>query len=488
VTNRALLGGLLSAVVACGGGSSPPGAAAGGGAGTAAAGTTPGGTSGASMAGGSSGGSAGAAADPDPVLPPTAMAELKKLAYDTSPPPADPSNRFESNVEAQAFGQRMFFDPLLSGPLLERDNDGGQGTLGKSGEAGRVSCSGCHVPESNFVDTRSPHRQISLAAQWGKRRAQTLLGVASLPLLNWDGRRDSIWSQAVGVMENSSEFNSGRLFVAEQIFRLYRAEYEKIFGPMPPLDDATRFPQLEASEAGCVAGPVETAACRGKPGDKADYDGMAAKDQDAVTTVVVNVAKSIAAYVSLLRCGPSRFDAWLAGDTEALTRSEQRGAALFVGAGKCASCHSGPNFTDGQFHNVGLRPAVVAVAFTDTGDDGAKTGVALNLEDPLNSKGPFSDGDRGALPAAVTAAHEGAFRTPTLRCISQQPSFMHTAQLGSLAQVMEFFNRGGDPLGFPGTNEIAPLGLSDLDKADLVAFMKALQGEGPEAKLLSPGD
>ena len=175
-----------------------------------------------------------------------------------------------------------------------------------------MSCAGCHVPESGFVDTRSRDQQISLAAQWTTRRTPTLLEVAFAPLFNWDGRRDSIWGQAIGVMESEREFNSGRLFVAQQIFALHRAEYEAIFGAMPPLDDAARFPALAPTDAGCRA--RATADRRGlrlprAPGDGADYDGMAPADQALVTQVTVNAAKAIAAYVRQLRCGPGRFDA-----------------------------------------------------------------------------------------------------------------------------------------------------------------------------------
>jgi cytochrome c peroxidase len=411
---------------------------------------------------------------------------LARHAYDSAPPPPDPSNRVADDPLARNFGQTLFFETSLSGRLIDRDNDGSPSTLGVAGEAGRVSCAGCHVPETGFIDTRSPHRQISLAAQWTKRRAPTLLEVGFLPVFNWDGRRDTLWNQALGVMESSQEFNSGRLFIAEQIFRRFRPEYEAIFGAMPPLDEAQRFPQLDPLEVGCEAGPVETARCRGKPGDGTDYDGMTPDDQIAVTTVAVNVTKAIAAYQRLLRCGPGRFDQWLAGDTTALSASEQRGAALFVGAGKCASCHAGPTFSDGKFHNVGLRPATVAVAFTDNGDRGAGEGVALSLGDPLNGRGPYSDGDPGTLPESVGPELEGAFRTPSLRCISTQPSFMHTGQHRSLASVVEFFNRGGDPAGYPGTNELTPLELSDEDKADLVAFIGSLEGPGAGVELTAP--
>ena len=167
------------------------------------------------------------------------------------------------------------------------------------------------------------------------------------------------------------------------------------------------------------------------------------------------------------------------------TRAEQRGAALFVGKASCAGCHGGPNLTDHAFHNVGLRPATVAVAFVDLDDRGAAVGIPAALADPLNVRGAFSDGDDGRLPAAATPALEGAFRTPTLRCLPGQPSFMHTGHLTSLAQVVSFFDRGGDaPGGYPGQSELAPLALSERERADLVAFLGALEGPGPAVTLL----
>jgi cytochrome c peroxidase len=198
----------------------------------------------------------------------------------------------------------------------------------------------------------------------------------------------------------------------------------------------------------------------------------------------VNVAKAIAAYVAALRCGPGRLDRWLDGDDAALTESELRGAALFAGKGRCTSCHSGPNLTDGQFHNAGLAPAIVAVTFIDRDDRGAALGLAELAGDPLSTTGPYSDGERIAVPT-VTATHEGAFRTPTLRCISRQPSYMHTGQLRTLEQVVAFKSRGGDRAGqYPGTSELTRLDLTDAEQADLVAFLGTLEGAGPEAQLL----
>jgi cytochrome c peroxidase len=412
---------------------------------------------------------------------------LATLTYDGEAP-ADPSNRFDQDAAAQRFGQRLFFDPNLSGPLIEGDHDGSAGTLGLVGEPGRVSCASCHVPEAGFVDVRSPHQQISLGAQWTARRTPTLLEVASAPLYNWDGRRDSLWGQAIGVMESEREFNSGRLLVAQQIFRRYRDEYEAIFGLLPPLDDAERFAELSPADAGCAErltqqGPVFD--CRGKPGDGADFDALAEIDQTSVTQVMVNAAKAISAYVRRLRCGPGRFETWLAGEREALSASEQRGAALFVGRAGCVGCHSGPLLSDGAFHNVGLSPAPVATAFVDTDDHGAALGIAALEDDPLATDGDFSDGPRDVVSVSPGPELEGAFRTPTLRCIADQPSFMHTGQLENLAQVVHFFARGGDPPGgYPGSSELGPLELSAADEADLVAFIAALQGAGPPPELL----
>jgi cytochrome c peroxidase len=422
---------------------------------------------------------------PAPTLSAEARAALMKLRYDDGPPPADPSNRVADDPAARRFGQRLFFEKALSGRLLEGDNDGTSATLGERGQAGRVACAGCHLPEAGFVDTRSPHRQVSLAAQWTLRRTPTLLEVAFAPLYNWDGRRDALWNQALGVMESNREFNSGRLFVAQQIFRLHRAEYEAIFGPLPPLDDP-RFPQLTGESTGCVEVMTTQGArfaCRGLPGDGADYDHLGADDQAAVTRVAVNVTKALEAYVRQLRCGPGRFDRWLGGDAAALSPAEQRGAALFVGQGRCVRCHDGPRLTDGQFHNVGLSPAVVAVAIQDVNDRGAALGTEQARADPLSTAGVFSDGDRHALPAPAPAL-EGAFRTPTLRCLSAHPSFMHTGQLTGLDQVIAFFDRGGDPPGgYPGMSELVRLDLDEEERADLTAFLGALDGPGPAPAL-----
>lgn len=405
------------------------------------------------------------------------------------PPPPDASNRFADDRRAARFGQRLFFDSGFSGKLLDGDNDGSIHTLGVKGQTGKVACAGCHLPTSGFQDTRTLNAQISLAAGWGKRRAPSLLDIGQARLVMWDGRRDALYNQPFGPIESPVEMNSSRLFVAQQIARSYKNEYEAIFGPLPPLSDPARFPQLSAELTGCQPVRVDPrevcdGTIHGMPGDGAEYDRLSAADQQAVTRVVVNAGKAIGAYVRLLSCGPGRFDRWVHGEQTALSAQEQRGAALFIGRGKCVPCHSGPYLTDQQFHNVGLKPALVAVVFLDADDHGARNGLSAALLDPLNVKGRYSDGDDGRLPSAVPADADGAFRTPGLRCVSGRPSFFHTGQVKTLEGAVTFFNEGGHPYGYPGKSEIAALGLAASEVADLVAFLKTLDGPGPDASLL----
>jgi cytochrome c peroxidase len=442
------------------------------------------------------------AAESPPVLTTQQKAALRALSPDVLPtPPADPTNRFADDPNAALLGQRLFYDRSFSGQLLDTDNDGTPQTLGiatpTSGQTGRVACAGCHIPASGFSDTRSFQRQISLGAGWGRRRAPSLLDVGQAKLLMWDGRKDSLFSQIFGPLETVVEMNSSRLYMAEQLYERYKSDYEAIFGPMPPLEDATQFPLLAADVTGCIPKnradppPVCDGPFHGMPGDDAEFDGMTSANQTAVTAVVANAGKAIGAFERLLSCGAGPFDAWVHGDVSAISNAAQRGAVLFVGKGGCVTCHSGPFLSDQKFHNVGLIPMVVQQAFIDSDDQGEATGLPQLLASPLNSIGAFSDGSDGRIPTKVTPAMQGAFRTPTLRCVTMRPTFMHTGQIGTLQDVIGFFNEGGDSVGkdpgeYPGTNELHPLGLSSLDQSDLVSFLQTLEGPGAPAALRAP--
>jgi cytochrome c peroxidase len=440
-----------------------------------------------------------------PGIPEEAWVALQGLSPATLPaPPADSSNQVADNAAAATFGQRLFFDPGFSGVLLESDNDGLHGGVGMQGETGKVSCASCHVPASGFVDTRSGNgRQLSLAAGWTNRRTPGLLDVGHARVLMWDGRFDSLQRQVLGVFESPLEGNSSRLYFAQEIARRYAAPYQAIFGSDPTAILGAGYPQPAVTQTGCelvlngTTTPDEectNGTRRGVPG-ATDYEALSTNQKREVTRVALNAGKAIAAYQRKLSCGRGRFDAFMQGDTAALNESEQRGAVLFVGKGRCVDCHNGPFLSDQKFHNVGLYPGVVSGAFIRKNDQGAARGLVQVLADPLNVRGEFSDGDDGRLPASVAPQMMGAFRTPMLRCSSQRPSFMHTGQLRTLEAVIEFFSQGGhkvlgvpaDPsIGYLGETELVSLGLTDQEKADLVAFIRALDGPGPAAQLLQP--
>jgi cytochrome c peroxidase len=424
------------------------------------------------------------ASDPDPVFLAGEWAALQALSPQPLPAPIhDVTNRYADDPAAATLGQALFYDPSLSGPLLDTDNDGSPGSLGLPGQTGKIACAGCHLASGGFSDTRSGQLQISLGAGWGRRRAPSLLDVGQATLVMWDGKRDTLYDQIFGPLESVVEMNSSRLYAAEQIYKNYQAAYEAVFGPMPALGDTTQFPPLSATLTGCqpqnpaAPAPNCDGTFHGSPGDHAEFDGMTAANQTAVTRVVVNAGKAIAAFERLLTCGPTPFDAWMHGGAP-ISRAAQRGAAVFVGDGKCLPCHSGPFMTDEQFHNVGLDPKVVQQAFIDANDLGAAAGIAFALTNPINSKSAFSDGDDGRLPSAVTPAMSGAFRTPSLRCVSLRPTFMHTGQLQTLADTVAFFNGGGGFTENPGPDELHPLGLTALQESDLVAFLESLAGPG----------
>jgi len=405
--------------------------------------------------------------------------EELRLLSDLSPgylpaPPPDPTNAYLADPRARDLGKKLFFDPRFSGPLLDESNNGDPGTLGLQGETGKIACAGCHVPTTNYLDTRSSRQQISLGSGWTHRRAPSLLDIGQAQLFNWDGSHDAMFNQLFTPIEDPVEFNSSRLFVAQQIARLYRAEYEAIFGPMPSLD---AYAPLAPKDAGCDKLPKDL------------VHGVCVKpgyDDPNVTRIVVNMGKAIEAYVRQIECGPSRFDAWMAGNPLALSEEEQAGARLFVGKAACNSCHSGPYLTDRSFHNMGLHPDFTFFV-VPIKDNGASDGITALLADPLNSKGVFSDGYDGRLDALPKPQDlVGAFRTPSLRCVNRRPSFMHTGQFRSLEDVVIFFNNGGNKDGYPGTSVNVPRGLTPDERGQLVAFLRALDGVGPDPSLAEP--
>jgi len=112
-----------------------------------------------------------------------ASLNMGKLA----PAPADPSNAVEQLPAAQALGKRLFNDTRFS-------------------SNGAVACASCHSPDKQFQDGLPVGRGVGT----GSRRAMPIVGAGHSPWMFWDGRKDSVWSQALGPMEDAVEHGGNR--------------------------------------------------------------------------------------------------------------------------------------------------------------------------------------------------------------------------------------------------------------------------------------
>ena len=355
--------------------------------------------------------------------------------------PADPTNKYADDARAAALGHKLFFDARFS-------------------SNGKIACSTCHQPAKLFQDGLPRARGLGL----GDRRTPSIVGAAYSPWQFWDGRKDSLWAQAVTPVEDSAEMGSDRTYMAHRIQRYYRRDYETIFGPLP-----AGLAQLPRH-----AGPVKRRAAR------AAWRSMTPAQRRAVSRVMANVGKALEAYERKLVPGAARFDRYaqavLSGHQaradSILTQQEAEGLRLFMGAGNCIECHNGPLFTNFSFENVGA-PAVPGLP----PDPGRSRGAKLVLKDEFNSAGPFSDARGDSLKLRTLANGPsllGAFKTPSLRNVARLAPYMHAGQLKTLKRVVAFYSRA--PAAPLGRTLIAPLSLTAQQEAQLVAFLKTLNG------------
>ena len=258
-----------------------------------------------------------------------------------------------------------------------------------------VSCAFCHNPGTGFADAR----QFSIGAfgTAGGRQAPTVYNTGFIPLQFWDGRAGSLEEQAVGPIHNPIEMAETHETVVPKIAKIpgYQKQFQLIFGGGASLQ---------------------------------------------------HIAEAIAAFERTIVSQNSAFDKYILGNNDAMTGGAIRGMALFKGKARCVLCHNGPNFTDNQFHNLGV-PQV----------------------------GPLKE-DLGRFMVSRQECDKGAFKTPTLRSIVETAPYMHDGVFKTLEEVVDFKNAGG------GANPnlsplMKPLNLTAEERADLIAFLKALTGE-----------
>jgi cytochrome c peroxidase len=366
---------------------------------------------------------------------------IASLALNTLPSlKPDTTNRFADVPAAAALGSTLFFD------------------LGMSRD-GTVSCSTCHKIDRQFQD------DLPQAVGVGRtnRRTMALAGVARDPWFFWDGRRDSLWAQALTPLENPLEQAGNRTAYAHYIKTRFGERYERIFGPLPDF-----------------AGMPANASPLGTDAEKAAWNAMSGAQRDAINGVYANIGKAIAAFERSIEPAQTRFDRFaldLATGAEpkgdaVFTREEILGLKLFIGKANCVTCHNGPRFTDNSFHNTGVPPVAGLPP-----DHGRIDAVAEVEADPFNCLGAFRDGDAsacGELRFMVKDAPQliRAYKTPSLRGAATRPPYMHAGQFSSLDEVVAHYAKAAPSV--EGTSEIHPLQLSDRERAALVAFLKTL--------------
>lgn len=298
---------------------------------------------------------------------PTGFSDEEKraiLAHGPWPVPAttDATNVASGQRAAIELGQRVFFDTRLSGD-------------------GRFSCGTCHVPERNWTDNRTR----GFAAAEVERNTPTLMNVRLSRHFGWAGASDTLWEQSIRPMLDARELGSSARHIAAVVRGddQLACRYRKTFGAAPSADDEV---------------------------------------------VLRNVAKALAAFQETFETPPTPFDrfrnALARGEPSTYPDAARRGLRTFLA--NCASCHSGPNFSDGGFHDNGF------------------------------SKVGRPDPGRG-----------GKFKVPTLRHLMLTAPYGHHGELETLPEVVRHYSEVG-------STEVRPLKLSAAQQTDLVVFLESV--------------
>jgi len=293
---------------------------------------------------------------------------------------------------------------------------------------GTVSCATCHDPQRGFADGRPV--AVGIKNQSGARNSPTVLYAGFNEVQFWDGRAASLEEQA-------------------------------------------KQPLINPVEMGQPSHDAVAAAVNALP----DYhDGFnAAFGSPAVN--IDRIADAIASFERTLAAFTSPFDRFLAGDKQAISDAAKRGFELFQGKARCVSCHefnkSFPYFTDNKFHNIGVAMKGNFEQLARAAQ--AKAGRGTEAEAAL----AHQPGVEGLGRWIVTRQPKdiGAFKTSGLRNIAVTAPYMHDGSLKTLDEVMDFYNKGGEPN--PNLDGgIRPLNLTKDEISDVIAWMQTLTDDG----------
>jgi cytochrome c peroxidase len=350
-------------------------------------------------------------------------AEIERIvALGPWPPPAahDRSNRVSGRADAIELGRRLFFDSRLS-------------------PVGYIACVTCHQPDRGWTD----HKQRAHGLGDVDRNTQALNNLGLQDWFGWGGTSDSLWMASLRPILDPREMDSNPAHVR----RVY----------------------VRAPEYACLY--------RGAFG----VDPVAGGESDEA--VLVRSAKVLASFTETLTTGRTGFDDL----RDALARGEpanasgypaaaQRGLRIFVGKGHCVACHSGPNFSDGKFHDTGV-PFFVGQRTPDRGRD---DGIRNLRSSHFSLLGRYND-DASLRKAAaarslgVDPALRGEFRTPSLRNVAVTAPYMHNGSLDSLHDVIRHYTQvDPDRLHGSARRLLRKLDLGAKESEDLIAFLRTL--------------
>ncbi len=334
--------------------------------------------------------------------------------------PIPPDNK--TTPEKVELGKMLFFDPRV----------GGDASTG---------CSTCHEPDQGWAWAEDFSRGYPGTVHW--RNSQSIINSAYFPRQFWAGSASSNEKQAKaaakgGVAGNGEDdIMEARMAVIPE----YRERFNKVFGTEWPLIDDV-------------------------------WLAISAFERTMNTTGEYEVP----------------LDKYLKGDKSALDEQQVRGMALFNGKAGCINCHNGSLTTDLDYHNIGI-PA------NKRWEEDGLAQITFRFEQ--YAKGQTEEGYRAAKSdwgfyyRSKNKWDRGKFRTAPLRYIEYTAPYMHNGVFYTLEEVVDFYNAGGfDEEGrttlFPENKSklIKPLGLSDEEKEDLVAFLGAFSG--PEITMEKP--
>ncbi|MBK9236077.1 MAG: hypothetical protein IPO19_08480 [Rhodoferax sp.] len=292
---------------------------------------------------------------------------------------------------------------------------------------GSTACVSCHAPSAGWGEPDAVSRGYPGTRHW--RNSQTILNAAHYQRLFWDGAAASLERQAQSAATGAVAGNGDEAMM-EMRLRLvpeYVRRFREVFG--------SAWPRIEQAW------------------------------------------QAIAAFERTLVSDPRRvpFDRWQAGQRDALSASAQRGHGLFVGKARCIQCHHGALLSDQRYHALD----VPRLALMDSHPLLQVTARWQNLQRGVSHTDyRASSDDLGLFYQTGVPSDRGRFRTPSLRELRYTAPYMHNGVFETLREVVEFFDRGGgssphkSPL-------LQPLGLSEQEKTDLVAFLESLSMDQP---------